>query len=249
MDKISQSDIDWLLKPNSEFDFSEQPESSRDSKVRKLSFKRKIVSLISGLLLFAGLGILPFFILIRTAVYLNVENGINGWMSLIAGIVACTLLLGLYVLILFRRVQNKKLLMQFGLGGVGALVGGFCIYALLYLSSVNAKSDEVRNVYRSLHPVLRVAVATTTLADNDLVITDIQRTREDYLSWGLTPLESSMHYEQKDGFVHAIDLRTIGHSELRNKVLELSLRAMGLQTIRHVGTADHLHVALKNQSQ
>lgn len=241
MEKISQKDIDWLLnfKPNLGVE-----ETIRQEKIKRLSLKKKVFKALFSVLLIIGLGIIPFFILIRTAVFLNLEQNWNGWAALLGGIVSSTSLLGLYVLFLFRKVKNKKLLAQFGFGGVAALVGGFCIYGLLYLSSVNAKTDDVREVYRSLHPILRVSVATTTLAEKNLVITDIKRTQEDYISWGLSPLESSMHYQQEDGFVHAVDLRTIGHSEFRNKTLEWSLKAMGLQIIRHVGTADHLHVAL-----
>jgi len=241
MEKISQKDVDWLLNLKPEMGFEK---AIREEKVRRTSFKRRILKTLFSVLLVIGLGIVPFFILIRTAVFLNVEQYWNGWAALLGGMSASISLLGIYVLALFRKVKNKKLLAQFGLGGVAALVGGFCIYSLFYLSSVNAKTEDVRQVYRSLHPILRVSVATTTLAENDIVITDIKRTEEDYITWGLTPLESSMHYEQKDGFVHAIDLRTIGHSEFRNKTLEWSLRAMGLEIIRHVGTADHLHVAL-----
>ena len=241
MEKISQKDVDWLLNLKPEMGFEN---GIREEKVKRRSFKRRIFKAFFSILLVIGLGIVPFFILIRTAVFLNLEQSWNGWAALLGGMGASISLLGLYVLVLFRKINNKKLLAQFGLGGVAALVGGFCIYSLFYLSSVNAKTEDVRQVYRSLHPILRVSVATTTLAEKDLVITDIKRTEEDYISWGLTPLESSMHYEQKDGFVHAIDLRTIGHSEFRNKSLEWSLRAMGLQIIRHVGTADHLHIAL-----
>lgn len=241
MEKISQKDIDWLLnlKPDMRFE-----NTIREEKVKQLSLKKRIFKIAFSVLLIIALGIVPFFILIRTSIFLNLAKDWNGWAALIGGIVASTSLLGIYVLFLFRKVKNKKLLAQFGLGGVAALVGGFCIYGLMYLSSVNAKSEDVREVYRSLHPILRVSVATATLAEKELVITDIRRTEEDYVSWGLTPLESSLHYEQKNGFVHAIDLRTIGHSEFRNKMLEWSLSAMGLQVIRHIGTADHLHVAL-----
>ena len=241
MEKVSQKDIDWLLNLKLETSIED---AIRTEKVKSLSLKRSLAKFLFSVLIVLGMGIIPFFILIKTAVILNVSKDINGWVSLLGGILASTFLIGLYVLFLFRNVKNKKLISQFGFGGVAALVGGFCIYGLLYLSSVNAKTEDVREVYRSLHPILRVAVATTTLAEKDLVITDIKRTKEDYISWGLSPAESSMHYEQEDGFVHAIDLRTIGHSELRNTTLEWSLRAMGLKIIRHVGTADHLHVAL-----
>ena len=241
MEKITQKDIDWLLAPKQDFRFQD---TIRKEKRKKLSLRRQLLKGALWVLMVIALGIMPFFLLIRTAVFLNVEQGLNGWMALLGGMAVTILLLAVYVFFLFRKVKNKKLLARFGFGGVSMLVGGFCIYGLLYLSSVNAKTESVREVYRSLHPILRVSVATTTLAENDLVITDIQRSPQDYISMGLSPLQSSLHYPQSDGFVHAIDLRTIGHSEFRNKTLEWSLRVMGLKIIRHVGTADHLHVAL-----
>jgi hypothetical protein len=235
MDKISQKDIDWLLNLN-KTDVLQTPESS-DTKRKWLQF------LFWGLLI-AGLGILPFFILIRTSIFLNLSFGWNGWLALGGGIFAIVLLLLLYVLFLFRRTSNKRLLLKFSLAGLGTLVFAFCFYGVMYLSSVNAKNDEVRQVYRSMHPILRVAIATTTLADGDLVITDIQRTPEDYAAMGIPLNERSLHFTQSSGYVHAIDLRTIGHTEFRNLLLQTSLRMMGLKTIRHVGTADHLHIAL-----
>lgn len=241
MEKVSQKDIDWLLNLKLE---SSHEDSTRTKKVKRLSIKRSLAKFLFSILLVVGLGILPFFILIKTAVFLTISKDLNVWLSLLGGMFASTLLLGIYILFICRNVKNKKLIQQFGFSGGAILVGGFCIYGLLYLSSVHAKTEDVREVYRTLHPILRVAVATTTLAEKNLVITDIKRTKEDYISWGLSPAESSMHYQQSDGYVHAIDLRTIGHSELRNNVLEWTLTAKGFQIIRHIGTADHLHVAL-----
>ncbi len=241
VEKITQKDIDWLLKPNESFSFTDLP---REEQAKKLGKKKRASQVFLWITLIIAMGILPFFLLIRTSVYLNLEQGFNGWLALGGGAIATIGLLLVYILFLFRKVQNKKLMMKFSFGGIGMLVGGFCIYGLMYLSSVNAKSDEIREVYRSLHPILRVAVATTTLAEGELVITDIKRTPEDYARMGLPLNESSLHFEQSTGYVHAIDLRTKGHSELRNRALEQSLRFMGLQTIRHVGTADHLHIAL-----
>lgn len=124
------------------------------------------------------------------------------------------------------------------------LVSGFTLYGVGYLKSVNAKTEAIKEVYNTLHPILRIAVASITLAENNLLITDIGRTKENYIAMGLSPRESSYHYVQPTGYVHAVDIRTIGHSELRNVTLKWALTFMGLQTIRHVGTADHLHVAL-----
>ena len=41
------------------------------------------------------------------------------------------------------------------------------------------------------------------------MITDADRTPEFYARAGLPANESSMHFRQDDGFVHALDLRTI----------------------------------------
>ena len=241
MERISDKDIEWLLKPNQDFNYKTE---ERLEKVQKLSFKRKAIRLGLWALLILTLTIFPFFLLIKTSIYLNIDQGLNGWVSLFGGIGATVAILLVYVVMLFRKVKNKKLIFRYGLGGVGALVGGFCLYGLLYVSSVNAKSDSVKEVYRSLHPILRVAVATTTLAEGDLVITDIKRSTEDYTKMGLPINQSSLHFPQADGYVHAIDLRTKGHSEFRNFMLSNSLRLMGFKTLRHVGSADHLHISL-----
>lgn len=188
--------------------------------------------------------VLPFFLLIRLSVYLNLEHQWNGWLALAAGGGATVVLLLVYFLMVFRKAKNKKRIFRLGGSIASVVVLGFCLYGLMYLSSVNSKSDNIREVYRSLHPILRVAVATTTLADGELVVTDIGRQPDDYTSMGLAVNNTSLHYKQNDGFVHAIDLRTIDRSEWRNKILEYSLSAMGFNTLRHVGTADHLHVSL-----
>jgi|TARA_R110001599_G_scaffold24835_3_gene89294 hypothetical protein len=241
MERISDKDIEWLLKPNQDFNYKTE---ERLDKVQKLSFKRKAIRFGLWALLILTLTIFPFFLLIKTSIYLNIDQGLNGWVSLFGGIGATVAILLVYVVMLFRKVKNKKLIFRYGLGGVGALVGGFCLYGLLYVSSVNAKSDSVKEVYRSLHPILRVAVATTTLAEGDLVITDIKRSTEDYTKMGLPINQSSLHFPQPDGYVHAIDLRTKGHSEFRNFMLSNSLRLMGFKTLRHIGSADHLHISL-----
>jgi hypothetical protein len=244
MEQVSEKDIEWLLRLNQEFDY---PKKVRQEKQQRLSFKRKVTRAALWILLILALGILPFFLLIKTSIYLNIQQGLNSWVSLIGGMGATIIILLFYIVLLFRKVENRKLLMKFSLGGVAVLVGGFCLYALLYLSSVNAKSDSVKDVYRSLHPILRVGVATTTLADGDLIITDIKRSVEDYADMGLSQNQSSLHFPQEDGFVHAIDLRTKGHSEIRNFILSNSLKIMGFKTLRHVGTADHLHISLPVQ--
>lgn len=246
MEKISQNDIEWLLQSKDNFQMGGSAYTkTKPTSIPKKKKKRSLLWWLTTISVFTfSLVVLPFFIQIRTAVYLNQIESWNGWASLGGGVVATIVFLSILMFIVFRKVKSKKMLFQIVSGSLTMLVGGFTIYGLMYLNSVNAKSESVQEVYQTLHPILRVTIASVTLAENELVITDIKRTQEDYVAMGLTPLQSSMHYVQEDGFVHAIDLRTIGHSELRNNSLEWSLKLLGFKTIRHVGTADHLHVSL-----
>ncbi|MDR9418980.1 hypothetical protein [Gracilimonas sp.] len=241
MEKVSQKDIDWLLNLNQD---QINDRSSASGSVKEKKNRSLLSKILLWVFLIPVLVFLPFFILIRTSVYLNLNYSLGGWTSLSCGILAAIILLTIYLFLLFRRTKNKKRLLKFSFYGFGSLVVTFCLYGVMYLSSVHAKSDQVQRVYRSLHPVLRVAVATTTLADGDLVITDIKRPPEDYSAMGLPINQSSLHFTQENGYVHAIDLRTIGRSEFRNLLLQQSLEILGFGTIRHVGTADHLHISL-----
>lgn len=237
MDKITQKDIDWLLNLNKS--------GLTASEIKKrFSLKRLTLLLLLSAALFFALIILPFFLLIRTSVFLSTNFEMNAWLALSGGAFSTILLLVCYVMIFLRKSKNRLLTLRFSFWGMGTLVTAFCIYGVFYLSGVHAKNDAVRDVYRSLHPVLRVAVTTATLSDGELVITDIQREPEDYAQMGLPLNQRSLHFKQQNGFVHAIDLRTNGRSEFRNFFLRLSFRLMGLKTLRHTGTADHLHVAL-----
>ena len=121
----------------------------------------------------------------------------------------------------------------------------WCWYSAFYLARANAKTDAVRSYYSRVHPVLRVALATWILFDRDLVITDSRRVAGDYPNMGLPVNDRTRHYEQPDGWVHAVDLRTIGRSAPKNLILQGYFSLMGFSTLRHVGTADHLHVQLR----
>ena len=233
MEKVTQKDIEWLLNLNSR--------NIADTKSAKTSYWKQFIWLtVLGLLLL----LFPFFILIRTSVFLNVTYDVNGWMALGAGILLTVLILLIYLLYAFKRSKNKVLILKIGTIGISTIVTAFSLYGLIYLSSVNSKTETVRSYYRNLHPILRVSVATVSLADREFLITDIKRTPDDYLDMGLTPLQNSMHYPQDDGYVYAIDIRTIGKSELRNRLLQFTYYALGFNTLRHTGTADHLHISL-----
>lgn len=53
--------------------------------------------------------------------------------------------------------------------------------------------------------MLRVATSIVFLVDPGSVMTDAGRTPEDYYLWGLPVNEASLHFQQDDGFVHAVD--------------------------------------------
>ena len=115
----------------------------------------------------------------------------------------------------------------------------------MFVAGGNVKSAEVRAEYTALHPLVRLGASALILVDSESVITDAGRTPDFYRRMGLPPNEASLHFEQESGFVHALDLRTIGRPEWRNRAAEIAFRAMGFHTLRHVGTADHLHVSLR----
>jgi hypothetical protein len=157
--------------------------------------------------------------------------------------------LAVYILVVARWVRKRfggdspavpKRLLQ----GTAVLVVAFCAYGLVFLSGANAKGDAVRAEYRSLHPHLRLAVATLVLVDGDLLITDAARDLDDYADMGLPPNERSLHLRQGDGWAHALDLRTAGRPEWLNALVRAWFAGTGFRTVRHVGTADHLHVSL-----
>lgn len=188
--------------------------------------------------------ILPFIILVRTSIYFYSAYQFNGWLALACGTMATILLLLGYGLFLAYRYKQRVQIHKYFVRGVVALVIAYTLYGVLYFSSLNTKTDEIKSYYRSLHPIMRVALATTTLADSDLLVTDIWRQPDDYLQMGLPENQQSLHYVQPDGYVHAVDLRTRGRAEWKNWLTRIALGVVGLNSIRHVGTADHLHVYL-----
>lgn len=186
----------------------------------------------------------PFFVLVGGGVWLYRIHAIPTWLALGGSGAVATALLTLYGVRLSKKLTGKARLRFVGTKLAAPVIVFYCGYALLFLSSVNAKTDEVREYYRSIHPLLRVALSTAILADRDIVVTDARREPAGYAKMGLPALDNSLHFVQEGGFVHAVDLRTIGRSEWRNLLLVGYFRLMGLKTLRHVGTADHLHVSL-----
>jgi hypothetical protein len=180
----------------------------------------------------------------RVAVELYARFGLGAWAGLGASVVAVSVGLAACTRVLLRRARRHRRRMRPRVVTIVALMIGYCVYAILSISGANAKTGEVRQEIRSLHPCLRLAVGTAVIGDDSLLLTDIAREPDDYGGMGLDTRASSLHYIQDDGYAHAVDLRTKGRSELHNGLTRLYFHALGLRTLRHVGTADHLHVAL-----
>ncbi len=187
---------------------------------------------------------LPFLVLVRGSVYFYSQRGWPGWLALVGAGAATLVVVGVYGAWLARRFTGRARFSGVVQWVALPLVLGYCGHALLYISRSHAKADGVREEYRATHPLLRVALSTLVLANRDLLITNLARVPADYSRMGLPVNDGTLHYRQRDGWAHAVDLRTNGRGEIVNRLVQLYFRVMGFRTLRHVGTADHLHVEL-----
>jgi hypothetical protein len=194
---------------------------------------------------------LPFLVLVRGSVFFYQNSGTPVWVSVLTAAILTGGVITAYAVWLARKLMRRgvrggrALVMPVAKWVALPLVVFYCGYSLLYVASVNAKSAPVRAYYRSVHPLLRLALSTAILADRNILITDTGRLPEDYGRMGLPTNSRTRHYKQKDGWIHAVDLRTTGRGAIKNRGLQLYFWLMGFETKRHVGTADHLHVELK----
>jgi hypothetical protein len=205
--------------------------------------RETVVALLFALLKALAIVALPFVVYVRAAVYLY-RHGAHPWIAiLVSAILTLGTVSGSIVLIAhrFRRRARVPTMVKWAALPV---VFTWCVYAAFYLSRVNVKSDNVRAYYSSVDPILRIALSTIVLLDPDLVVTDMGRVPADYRRMRLPINHRTKHYRQSDGWVHAVDLRTRGRGEIRNRLVQLYFWSMGFSTLRHVGTADHLHVEL-----
>lgn len=190
---------------------------------------------------------LPFIVLVRGSVYIHQNYDPGARLSIIAGVAITALLLLIYIVVLHSKVSGKvsgsKSIKSKAVLSL-LLVVGFAIHSLYFISGTNFKNPELKSEIRSLNPILRLAVGTLVMIDKEAVITDTNRTPEDYRKMGLKTNKSSLHYQQEDGYAYAIDLRVKGKSALRNNLTKWYFDWMGFNTLRHGGTADHLHVSL-----
>lgn len=214
--------------------------------VRRATRQETLVAVLFTMLKALAVVVLPFLIYVRASVYLYLKQGAHPWFAiLLAAILTMGLVAG-FVLLVARRFKRRARVRVRSVAKWVALpvVFAWCVYAAFYLSRVNTKNDAVRAYYGSVNPILRVALSTVVLIDSDLMVTDMGRVAADYPRMGLPVNERTKHHRQPNGWVHAVDLRTIGRGEIRNRALQLYFWMMGFDTLRHVGTADHLHVQL-----
>jgi hypothetical protein len=199
---------------------------------------------LPALAFIAALVVLPFLVLLRGSTWFYTHLSWPTWIAMLAAGLLTLALLTAYAAYLSKAFTGESRTRFVAQWIVAPLVIAYCLHALLFLSSVNAKTGDVRGYYRSLHPMLRLAVSTFVIVDPSLVVTDIYRIPADYAAMGLPVYEASLHFRQADGYVHAMDLRTLGRGAVRNWVTAAYFRVLGFRTLRHEGTADHLHVSL-----
>jgi len=207
--------------------------------------KRILLSLVTVFFLL----VLPFFLLIRGSVFLHEQYAWPAWFALLGGVVMSATVLFLYILYFQGRFTGALGAFRSTFILAFALVLVYCLPAVLYLSAAHAKHESVRQEFTRLHPVLRLGVSTLTVLDSRLIITDADRVPEDYPKMGLPVNVYSLHYRQSSGYAHAVDLRTKGHGFIRNGLVQVYFRMMGFNTLRHVGTDDHLHVSIMSHDR
>ena len=186
---------------------------------------------------------LPFLVLVRGSVFFYAYRGWPGWLAVTAAGAATLIVVAVYGAWVARRFTGRVRFSGVVKWVALPLVLGFCAHALLFVSRTNAKA-EVAEEYRATHPLLRLALSTLMLANHDLLITDLARVPLDYPRMGLAVNDRTLHYRQQDGWAHAVDLQTNGRGEIVNRLVQVYFHLMGFRTLRHVGTADHLHVEL-----
>src|SRR6266516_3859373 len=193
---------------------------------------------------------LPFAVLVRGSVFIYEHGTRSVWLAVLTAAVLTAVVVTAYAVWMARKFTQRggrggrALVMPLAKWVALPLVVFYCSYSLLYLANVNAKAGPVRAYYRSVHPLLRLALSTLILVDRDMLITDTGRAPDDYGRMGLPTNSRSRHLKQADGWIHAVDLRTTGRGFIKNRGVQFYFWLMGFDTRRHVGTADHLHVEL-----
>jgi len=185
----------------------------------------------------------PFCLLVRGALLASAAWGCHAWLAVAFGALLAALAISAAAWWMLRRLAIARSFRAIALRVALPLVGAFCAFSLLYLSA------RTRNPPRSARPTRGCTDPPPRRRHgahrrHELVVTDIERRPISYAAMQLPRPLHSLHYLQDDGTVHALDLRTGGRGALRNGLVRLYFEVLGFDTLRHRGTADHLHVRL-----
>jgi hypothetical protein len=216
------------------------------SPARQRRIQDVLASATLGLLKVLAIVALPFIVYVRASVFFY-THGVAAWLAILGSAALTAGLMAGYGAWISRRFHGRARVASLSRWIALPLAIAWSVYAVFYVARVNVKSDAIHGYYMSVHPVLRVALSTVILVDPKLVITDMARTPDDYPRMGLPVNDRTKHYQQRDGWVHAVDLRTRGRGEIANRMIQFYFWIMGFSTLRHVGTADHLHVQLRTR--
>ena len=196
--------------------------------------------------------VFPFILLIRGAVTFHQQFHFGPLLSILSGILITSVLLFLYLSVVYGQFTGKlgtsKAIKRRAFWAL-VIVSLFAIHGIFYTSGNNMKNSEVKNEVNKVHPILRLSVSTLIYLDKEVIITDGKRQPEDYIKMGLKQKSHSLHYRQENGYAHALDLRTKNRSNFRNFLIRNYFRLMGMNTLRHTGTADHLHISLMSHDR
>ena len=187
---------------------------------------------------------MPFICLIRGAIYLHEVHQWGPNMCILGGLGMATFLLAIYLFFFYRRLTGEIGSVRLKFWIAFLIVAIYSIHGLFFLSAENVKYGKIQQEFRSLHPILRLSLSTAIRLDPTLIITDGNRTPEDYRKMGLPSKKHSLHYKQKSGYVHAVDIRTNNRSLIRNYLIRCYFWLMGFNTLLHGGTGEHLHVSI-----
>ncbi len=201
---------------------------------RLLFFLFKIVAFV----------VLPFILLIRGSIHLHDTKLYPPSICLLGGMFLATIAITIYLVFFYGSITGEVGSLRRKLWMALILVLGYGIHGLFFFSINNSKTAEVKKEFLQLHPILRVSVSTLIHLDKSLIITDANRQPEDYRKMGMSSKKHSLHYRQRSGYVHALDIRTKGRGTIRNFLIRTYFRLMGFNTLRHGGTEDHLHISL-----
>ena len=166
------------------------------------------------------------------------RNGIPSYAAIILGNYIYIVLFAFWF---YKKKKYNKL--KWPLIITFLIITGTSYYFINSLGNENFKnSTEIDQYKDNTHPVLKYYTVILSVFDSDMVITDSKRKPEDYEKMSLPEFKGSLHYIQKDGYSHALDLRTKGRTRIRNWLVRAYYYLLGYTAIEHIGTAMHIHV-------